>query len=105
MRTHGVGVSPWQAGFAIYRADCLVWWRSWSLRPQPHRRWVRERLSIVNRTEIVGTEIVGTEIPGLWLVHCRYDDSTLDLTMSDGAYAGFSSWLESAPPNRRYPVV
>lgn len=101
VRAHGVdGPSGWQAGFAVYQVDGLVWWRSWSLRPRPHRRWSRERLAVIGRTEIVDPHV-----PDLWLVRCTHDGETFDLTMSDGAYAGLSSWLESAPPNRRYPVV
>lgn len=101
LRTRGQdGRSAWQAGFAVYQEESLVWWRSWSLMPRPQRRWLRERLAVTGRVQLTDTEF-----PDLWLVHCRYDDSTFDLTMSDGAYAGFSSWLESAPPNRRYPVV
>lgn len=94
------GSVAWHAGFAVYRDDRLVWWRSWSLRPRPQRQWLRERLSVEGRTPAL-TDLV----TGLWLVHCRYEDVSFDLTMSDGAYAGFASWLESAPPNRRYPVV
>ncbi|MEP7764071.1 DUF2550 domain-containing protein [Sanguibacter sp. 25GB23B1] len=90
----------WQAGFAVYQDDRLDWWRSWSLRPRPQRQWLREELAVISRSEITDPEA-----PDLWLVRCRCDDATFDLTMSDGAYAGFSSWLESAPPNRRYPVV
>lgn len=90
----------WHAGFAVYRDDRIDWWRSWSLRPRPQHQWLRENLTIVGRVELADAAA-----PELWLVQCLYEDTTFELTMSVGAYSGFSSWLESAPPSRRYPVV
>lgn len=81
------------AGIAHYGVDRLYWWRLWSLSPRPARAWVRRDLVILDLEEI---EIPGK--PGICRVRCHYGETRLDLQMSLAAFAGLTSWLESAPP-------
>ncbi|WP_311836147.1 DUF2550 domain-containing protein [Cellulomonas fimi] len=84
----------WSAGIAQYGAGRLDWWRSWSLSPRPARSWERSELEVLGRDSM---EAAGR--PDLYLVRCRHRDAELELTMSPGAYAGLTSWLEAAPPS------
>ncbi|WP_307844256.1 DUF2550 domain-containing protein [Sanguibacter suaedae] len=90
----------WRSGFAVYRADRLVWWRARSLRGRPRHEWSRELFVITGRVPL---DQAGQ--PDLYLVQCRCAGQAFDLTMSSGAYSGLASWLESAPPNVRNVVV
>ena len=38
--------------------------------------------------------------PGAMIVECRHDGVEIELAMSNDAYTGFASWLESAPPGQ-----
>lgn len=91
---------PWVSGFGVYGRDRLVWWRTWSLAWTPKHEWVRERFSVTGRVPL---DQAGR--PDLYLVQCRYEEVSFDLTMSPGAYSGLASWLEAAPPSLRNVVV
>jgi hypothetical protein len=39
------------------------------------------------------------------VVRCRYGADELELTMSHGAFAGFTAWLEAAPPTDIHRVI
>ncbi len=81
------------AGIAQYGVGRLDWWRFWSLSVRPARSWQRSELVIVGRETIT----VGGRT-GIYLVRCEYRGASLHLQMSTAAYAGLTSWLESAPP-------
>lgn len=88
------------AGIAQYGAGRLDWWRAWSLSPRPTRTWQRAELEVVTRSLLA--------VPGradLYLVQCRYRDTDFALTMSPGAFAGLTSWLEAAPPSTLERVI
>lgn len=99
-RTTSDTAERWVSGFGVYGHDTLVWWRSWSLRWRPERRWDRHSFVVTARVPL---DQAGR--PDLFLVQCRCVDDVFDLTMSSGAYSGLASWLEAAPPSLRNVVV
>ena len=98
--TGSVTGGPWRSGFAVYRADRLVWWQSRSLSVKPRYEWSRESFRVTGRVPL---DQAG--LPDLFLVQCRHGHERFDLTMSPEAYSGLASWLESAPPSTRHFVV
>ena len=92
--TAGDLAGAWTAGIAHYGAGRIDWWRSWSLAPRPAHTWLRSDLTVVSRAPFVG--------PGgrdQLVVRCRSHDAEFELTMSAGAFAGLTAWLEAAPPS------
>jgi hypothetical protein len=92
--------AAWSLGIAHYAVGRIEWWRCWSLAPRPTRTWLREELTITGRVPL---DQAGHQDE--YLVRCRYEGTDFELTMSSGAYAGLTSWLEAAPPGRRDLVV
>ncbi|PJI84780.1 DUF2550 domain-containing protein [Luteimicrobium subarcticum] len=94
---HGAHVS---LGFAQFRSERVDWWRCWSLVPRAKRTWRRDSLVVLGRVALdAGSR------PDLYVVRCEHDGTAFELTMSAGAYAGLTSWLEAAPPTRFGVVV
>ena len=91
----------WQPGVAQFTRDRLLWWRTLSFSPRPARAWSRSVLVLEGR-EPVGQE--DEEGRPLLLVHCRHGAEAFQLMMSEPAYAGLVSWLESGP-RRPGPLV
>jgi hypothetical protein len=87
-------------GFAQFRSERVDWWRCWSLFPRPKRSWRRDRLTVTGHVALDGTGR-----PDHYVVRCAHEGTTFELTMSVGAYAGLTSWLEAAPPTRFGMVV
>lgn len=85
---------PWSAGIAHYGAGRIDWWRSWSLAPRPARSWRREDIEVTGRSPVAGSSD-----PDLVLVRCRHRGTDYEVTMSRDALAGFTAWMESAPPS------
>jgi hypothetical protein len=85
--------TAWAAGIAHYGAGRIDWWRSWSLSPRPARSLRREDIEVTGRAPVSGSDD-----PDLVLVHCRYQGTEYEVTMSWDAYAGLTAWLEAAPP-------
>jgi Protein of unknown function (DUF2550) len=94
VRPGGAAGESWTAGIAHYGAGRIDWWRAWSLGPRPACTWWRADLEVVDRAPFLGPG----GVPQL-VVRCRYHGRELELTMSDDAFAGFTAWLESAPPS------
>lgn len=80
-------------GIAQYGAGRLDWWRSWSLDPRPAHSWQRTKLVVTGHERLA---VPGR--PDLFLVRCQHLGVDFELTMSPEAFAGLTSWLESAPP-------
>lgn len=96
-RPHGGG---WSFGVARYDNDRLDWFRLFGLSPRPDRSLVRGRLTILERRrpEAQDTSVLSAD----WvLVRCVYEKTTLELGMSEMAYNGLATWLESAPPGEQ----
>lgn len=90
----------WHTGVAHYGVWEFSWWRGQSLSFRPARQWSRRGLQVTGHVTL---EASGR--PDLYLVRCRHEDETFELTLSESAYAGFASWLESSPPESRGNVV
>lgn len=85
-------------GIAHYGVGRLDWWRRWSLSPTPAESWSRNALEVVARDLYEDSD-------DLYLVRCTYQGEDLVLVMSVQAYAGLTSWLESAPPSSHGSVA
>ena len=88
------GEEPWTAGTGQYCADRLVWWRTLSLSPRPARSWSREELTLLDREALDEVDHTGRQ---MLQVHCRHRDDAFQLSLSEAAFAGLVSWLESGP--------
>lgn len=106
LRRGGSGRSAgrWIVGVARYESDRLDWFRTFTISPRPGRSLYRNRLAILDRREPQGPEVYSV-LQGSVIVRCTYDTSVLELAMSDLAYSGFSTWLESAPPGQNINVA
>ncbi len=94
----------WMLGVARYEADRLDWFRIFTMNPRPGRSLARARLAILERRPPEGAETYAV-IPGSVIVRCSYGNVVLELAMSEPAYNGFATWLESAPPGQRVDVA
>jgi hypothetical protein len=94
----------WSLGIARYGADHLDWFRIFSFSLRPREAWQRDALVVVERRLTAGAETTSV-LPQSVVVHCEHRGQRLDLAMSDDAYTGFASWLESAPPGRHAHVT
>jgi hypothetical protein len=89
----------WSLGVARYGDDELDWFRIFSFSLRPRTRWGREDLVVVSRRPTDGVEATAV-LPQSVVISCTHRGRPLDLAMSDDAYTGLASWLESAPPGR-----
>lgn len=94
----------WMVGVARYESDRLDWFRIFTMSPRPRRSFARGRLVILDRREPDGPEVYSV-VPGSVIVRCAYGAAVLELAMSDPAYSGFATWLESAPPGQGINVA
>jgi hypothetical protein len=100
-RGHGSG---WSFGLARFQHDRLEWFRLFAITMRPARSLVRRRLTILDhrRPDSVDVSVLNAD----WvLVVCSYDTHTLELAMSEMAYTGLATWLESAPPGENSNIV
>ena len=84
----------WQPGTAQYTRERLLWWRTLSLAPRPARSWDRQKLELVERAPAAQVDERGNP---LLLVHCRHGEDAFQVMLSEPAYTGLVSWLESGP--------
>lgn len=94
----------WMVGVARYETDRLDWFRIFAVSPRPRRSFARARLVVLDRREPEGPEVYAV-VQGSVIVRCAYGTSVLELAMSDLAYSGFATWLESAPPGQGINVA
>lgn len=84
--------APARVGIAHYGVGRLDWYRRWSLSLRADRTWSRSELEVDSRELVPGSQ-------DRYRVRCSYRGEPLVLEMSFPAYAGLTSWLESAPPS------
>ena len=94
----------WTLGIARYRNDRVDWFRAFSFSVRPLRTWLRDDLAVLGRRSTEGSEATAV-LPHSVVVRCRHGTEEVDLAMSDDAYTGFASWIESAPPGRHARVT
>ena len=87
----------WMLGVARYGTDQLEWFRVFTLALRPNRVFARSLMEVADRRSPNDTEL-DSILPGSLVVRCRYHGGTVEFAMSEPAYAGFTTWLESAPP-------
>lgn len=90
--------SGWASGIAHYATDRIRWYRTMSFDPRPALEWRREELVVTEWEPREGTPPGGE---GIVEVTFAVAPEPVVLAMSRAAYAGFASWLESAPPRER----
>jgi hypothetical protein len=98
------GSSGWMPGVARYERDRLDWFRVFTMSPKPSRSLFRRRLMILDHRSPQGSEIYGV-LPGWVIVRCAYGAHTVELAMSEPAYSGLATWLESAPPGQNVSIA
>jgi len=96
-RNAGHSAGGWMLGVARYEDDRLDWYRIFSMSPRPGRSMARSRLVVLDRRDptVAEGDVV---MPDSVIVRCSYGSTTLELAMSEQAYNGLTTWLESAPP-------
>ena len=87
----------WMLGVARYGSDHLEWFRVFALTFRPKQVFERALLEVSDRRSPNDTEL-DSILPGSLVVRCRYGGGTVEFAMSEPAYSGFATWLESAPP-------
>lgn len=98
--THGA----WSYGLARYEPDRLDWFRLFALTLRPQQSLTRARLTILDRRRPTGSDSSLLN-PGWLLVRCDYEATTIELAMSEPAYNGLATWLESAPPGEHVNIA
>jgi len=94
----------WVLGVAGFRHDDMAWYRVFGVDVGAGRTWDRREIEVVRRRTPEGTEAFAV-LPDAVVVECRHRDESLELAMSEEAYTGFASWLESSPPGYRADVA
>jgi len=97
-REQGHSAGRWMLGVARYGPDRLDWFRLFTMSPRPWRSFARGRLMILGQRRPQGSE---SAMPGAVIVRCAYGTLVLEMAMSELAYTGLATWLESAPPGPR----
>jgi hypothetical protein len=103
LRTHTRG-SEWSFGLARFQHDRLEWFRLFALGLRPTRTLLRARLTVLDHRRPTSAAVSVLEADWV-LVVCSYDAHVLELAMSEMAYAGLATWLESAPPGENSTIV
>jgi hypothetical protein len=97
----------WSPGFARFVGDDLRWYRMFSFALRPKRVLSRRDLAVESRRLPEGQERVS--MPADWVIlRCTSHRAPVEIAMARSTVAGFSSWLESAPPGslgRRFPAA
>lgn len=99
---HAAGA--WMPGVARYEHDRLDWFRVFTMSPRPSRSLTRARLEILERRGPERAELHAV-LPGWVVVRCAYGPLTLELAMSEPAYNGLATWLESGPPGQNVSIA
>ena len=91
----------WALGVGRCTADDLQWYRLFSLRPRPHRRYQRRRLEVLSSRPVTAEEsdTLGTGATVLVCATGRAEGETVELGLPTGALTAFLAWTESAPPD------
>jgi hypothetical protein len=94
----------WMPGVARYEDDRLDWFRVFTMSPRPSQSLFRCRLLILDRRVPQGAEVYAVT-PGWVVVRCAHEAYLVELAMSEMAYNGLATWLESAPPGQNIAIA
>jgi Protein of unknown function (DUF2550) len=103
MGEHSFG-KGWRLGVARYESDRIDWYRVFSVSPRAGASLVRAELDVQERRSPSGQETFAV-LAGSIIARCQYRGELVELAMTEQAYTGFSSWLESAPPGQNVNVA
>lgn len=92
-----VAAQRWQYGVARYVGGELRWYRSLGVGTRPNRVLRRGDVRLLGHRAPSESELGSIPATAI-VVDCRDRDRDLSLALSDGAYTGFVSWLESSAP-------
>lgn len=107
-RVDGTG-RGWKLGIGHYHGDVFEWYRVLGLSLKPDRVLTRRGVEIADRRAPLLPETYAMPA-GATVLRCyaqprsepgRVDE--VELAMGADALTGFLSWLESAPPSRKFP--
>lgn len=87
----------WLYGIARYIGGELRWYRSFGLGTRPTRVFRRAELRIVGHRPPVGEETRSLPATAV-IVDCRVGSGSVLIALSEGAFTGFISWIESSAP-------
>jgi hypothetical protein len=94
----------WRLGVGRYESDRVDWYRLFSVSPRPATSLQRAELDVLERRRPAGPETFAV-LAGSIIARCRYRGEQVELAMTEQAYTGFASWLESAPPGQNVNVA
>jgi len=94
LRADGQG---WIFGQGRYRGGLFVLYRSFSPLPMASRVLHRDRLHLGERRALIGTEPDLLPV-GSVVLRCSDGTSPIELALTEEAFTGLRSWLESVPP-------
>jgi hypothetical protein len=87
----------WVYGIARYAGGELRWYRGIGIGTRPTKVLHRTELSILVHRPPVAAELPSLPA-GAVIVECRYGEGTATFGFSEGAFTGFTSWLEASAP-------
>lgn len=94
----------WTLGVAVYRADTLDWYRTFSVRLRPTYRFVRGEVHVEGRRRPQGAEAHAVHA-GHVVVSTTNATDVRQLSMTPEALTGLLAWLESSPPGQSVSTV
>ena len=103
-RRTGSSASGWTLGVAVYRADTLDWYRTFSVRLRPSYRFVRGEVHVEGRRRPEGAEAHAVH-SGHLIVSTSNATDVQQFSMSPDSLTGLLAWLESSPPGRSVNTV
>lgn len=103
-RRSGATAAGWTLGVAVYGADTLDWYRTFSARLSPRYRFVRGEVHVEGRRAPQGAEAHAVHA-GHVVVSTSNATDVKQLSMSPEALTGLLAWLESSPPGRSVNTV
>jgi hypothetical protein len=87
----------WLYGVARYAGGELRWYRSLGVGTRPSRVLRRSQLTVIGHRSPVESELLSLPAAAV-VVECRDGDLETILAFGQGAYTGFTSWLEASAP-------
>lgn len=87
----------WMYGVGRYQSGELRFYRAIGVGTRPSRVLRRGHVEVLGRRERTESER-GSLPASIVVVECRVDEDTVSFALSESAFTGFVSWLESSAP-------
>ncbi|WP_293784717.1 DUF2550 domain-containing protein [uncultured Aeromicrobium sp.] len=98
-RNEEASARGWILGIAVYGAEEVCWYRTFSLSLRPKYRFPRGEVHIAGRREPQGAESYAIH-DGHVVVRTDNPTPVRQLALSPSSLTGLLAWLESSPPGR-----